>query len=173
MAENSQPLSAANNMKMYAFGQHLIRGAQVFFKTPLSYGFVNKKPVLPGHVLVSPLRVVERFHDMTSEEVADMFRAVHIIAKAVEVEYEGTAMSLGLQDGPDAGQTVKHVHIHILPRRKGDFSHNDEIYSHLQDHDHVSFDAIDAAREWRSEEDMAQEATKLRKLFPQSYTQDL
>ena len=39
-----------------------------------------------------------------------------------------------MQDGPLAGQTVPHVHIHVLPRKKGDFERNDEVY-----------DAIDAA----------------------------
>lgn len=33
-----------------------------------------------------------------------------------------------VQDGPQAGQTVPHVHIHVIPRKKGDFENNDEIY---------------------------------------------
>jgi bis(5'-adenosyl)-triphosphatase len=36
-----------------------------------------------------------------------------------------------LQDGPAAGQTVPHVHIHVLPRRPGDFEKNDEVYDEL------------------------------------------
>ena len=36
------------------------------------------------------------------------------------------------QDGRDAGQTVEHVHIHIIPRRAGDFQQNDEIYTHVR-----------------------------------------
>ena len=36
------------------------------------------------------------------------------------------------QDGRDAGQTVEHVHIHIIPRRPGDFQQNDEIYTHVR-----------------------------------------
>lgn len=35
------------------------------------------------------------------------------------------------QDGPQAGQTVSHVHIHVLPRRSGDFTKNDEIYDEV------------------------------------------
>lgn len=37
-------------------------------------------------------------------------------------------MPIFLQDGPQAGQTVPHVHIHIVPRKGGDFENNDEIY---------------------------------------------
>ena len=36
------------------------------------------------------------------------------------------------QDGRDAGQTVEHVHIHVIPRRAGDFQQNDEIYTHVR-----------------------------------------
>ena len=40
---------------------------------------------------------------------------------------------LTIQDGPQAGQTVPHVHIHILPRKRGDFEKNDEIYDAVSD----------------------------------------
>jgi len=38
----------------------------------------------------------------------------------------------GAQDGPEAGQTVAHVHIHIMPRKAGDFAKNDDIYTEVQ-----------------------------------------
>ncbi|XP_022081530.1 bis(5'-adenosyl)-triphosphatase-like isoform X2 [Acanthaster planci] len=163
---------SSDDMRTYVFGQHIIKATQVFFKTPLSFGIVNRMPVQPGHVLVCPLRKVERFRDMTSDEVSDMFLSVHTIAKALEVHYEVTAMSVGLQDGADAGQSVKHVHIHIVPRRKGDFKNNDDIYPLLEKNDHVAFDAS-STRERRTEEDMFEEAIRLRKLFPEMYTKDL
>lgn len=40
-------------------------------------------------------------------------------------------MDFFVQDGPAAGQTVPHVHIHVLPRRPGDFEKNDDIYDEL------------------------------------------
>ncbi|XP_038069547.1 bis(5'-adenosyl)-triphosphatase-like [Patiria miniata] len=171
MGDTKQPPSS-DDMRTFVFGQHIIKATQVFFKTPLSFGVVNRMPVQPGHVLVCPLRKVERFRDMTSDEVTDMFQSVHLISKALEVHYGVTAMSIGLQDGPDAGQSVKHVHIHIVPRRKGDFKNNDDIYPLLEKNDHVAFDAP-STREWRTEDDMRQEAFNLRQLFPETYTKDL
>lgn len=38
----------------------------------------------------------------------------------------------GMQDGPAAGQSVPHVHIHILPRRAGDFERNDQVYDAIE-----------------------------------------
>ena len=40
----------------------------VFYETPLSFAFVNLKPVVPGHVLVCPKRIVEKYEEMTTEE---------------------------------------------------------------------------------------------------------
>ena len=43
--------------------------------------------------------------------------------------------TISIQDGPSAGQTVPHVHVHILPRSSGDFENNDDIYNELNNHD--------------------------------------
>ncbi|XP_035678035.1 bis(5'-adenosyl)-triphosphatase-like isoform X1 [Branchiostoma floridae] len=112
----------------FRFGQHVLQSSCVFFKSRLSIGFVNRKPVVPGHVLVSPLRVVERFGELSSEEVADLFMATQTISGVVEKHFQSTSLTIAIQDGPEAGQTVKHVHVHILPRKSGDFPQNDEVY---------------------------------------------
>ncbi|KAM9680800.1 bis(5'-adenosyl)-triphosphatase isoform 2-T19 [Dama dama] len=112
----------------FRFGQHLIKPSVVFLRTELSFALVNRKPVVPGHVLVCPLRPVERFRDMSPEEVADLFQAAQRVGTVVEKHFQGTSLTFSMQDGPEAGQTVKHVHIHILPRKAGDFDQNDSIY---------------------------------------------
>ncbi|XP_008103620.1 bis(5'-adenosyl)-triphosphatase isoform X3 [Anolis carolinensis] len=144
------------------FGQHLIKPSVVFLKTELSFALVNRKPVVPGHVLICPLRPVERFRDLLPEEVADLFRATQLVGNVVEQHFGGTSLTISVQDGPEAGQTVKHVHVHILPRRAGDFSRNDNIYDELQRHDK---EAEDSPSKWRSEDEMAAEAAMLKKYF--------
>lgn len=92
-------------------------------------------------------------------------------------------MKFNPNQGPDSGQSVKvknllkhivkknisqiklnlfflkHVHMHILPRRKGDFKKDNEIYEKLQSHDK------DMTNNLRTEEEMEKEALELRKLF--------
>ncbi|XP_035402691.1 bis(5'-adenosyl)-triphosphatase isoform X1 [Cygnus olor] len=113
---------------MLRFGQHIIKPSVVFLKTELSFALVNRKPVVPGHVLVCPLRPVERFRDLCPEEVADLFRMAQRVGNVVEKHFGATSLTISIQDGPEAGQTVKHVHVHVLPRRVGDFSRNDDVY---------------------------------------------
>ncbi|XP_061051450.1 bis(5'-adenosyl)-triphosphatase isoform X2 [Eubalaena glacialis] len=151
----------------FRFGQHLIKPSVVFLKTELSFALVNRKPVVPGHVLVCPLRPVERFRDLRPNEVADLFQAAQRVGTAVEKHFQGTSLTFSVQDGPEAGQTVKHVHIHVLPRKAGDFHRNDSIYDEfsspkLQKHDK---EKEDSPTLWRSEEEMAAEAAALRGYF--------
>ncbi|KAF4024026.1 hypothetical protein G4228_015913 [Cervus hanglu yarkandensis] len=68
---------------------------------------------------------------MSPEEVADLFQAAQRVGTVVEKHFQGTSLTFSMQDGPEAGQTVKHVHIHILPRKAGDFDRNDSIYDEL------------------------------------------
>ncbi|XP_034853320.1 bis(5'-adenosyl)-triphosphatase isoform X1 [Mirounga leonina] len=146
----------------FRFGQHLIKPSVVFLKTELSFALVNRKPVVPGHVLVCPLRPVERFRDLRPDEVADLFQATQRVGLVVEKHFQGTSLTFSMQDGPEAGQTVKHVHVHVLPRKAGDFHRNDSIYDELQKHDK---EEEDSPTLWRSEEEMAAEAATLRAYF--------
>ncbi|KAK6480695.1 bis(5'-adenosyl)-triphosphatase-like [Huso huso] len=149
-------------MTTFRFGQHVVKASAVFLQSELSFALVNRKPVVPGHVLVCPLRSVERFHDLRPEEVADLFQTTQRVSGVLENHFCGTSLTIAIQDGPEAGQTVKHVHVHVLPRKRGDFEKNDSIYDELQKNDK---EAEDIPAKWRSEEEMAAEADDLRKYF--------
>ncbi|XP_042655660.1 bis(5'-adenosyl)-triphosphatase isoform X2 [Tyto alba] len=160
-SSSKEPVDPENNM--LRFGQHLIKPSVVFLKTELSFALVNRRPVVPGHVLVCPLRLVERFRDLGPEEVADLFCTVQRVGNVVEKHFCSTSLTISIQDGPEAGQTVKHVHVHVLPRRAGDFSRNDNVYEELQRHDKE-----DSPDNWRTEEEMAAEAEILKKYFQEN-----
>ncbi|KAK5411211.1 Dinucleoside triphosphate hydrolase [Exophiala xenobiotica] len=107
--------------------------SQVFHmsRTHLSYSLVNLKPILPGHVLVCPVRVVPRISQLSVAETADLFNTVRVVSRTLERVYSASALNIAIQDGVDAGQSVPHVHVHIIPRQKGDYDHRgggDQIY---------------------------------------------
>ncbi|XP_031553245.1 bis(5'-adenosyl)-triphosphatase-like [Actinia tenebrosa] len=154
--------------KAFKFGSIILSPSVVFFRSKLSFGFVNIKPVLQGHVLVSPFRVVKRFADLTEEEVSDLFISTQKISSVIQEEFNASSLTISIQDGPDAGQTIEHVHVHILPRKKGDFENNDDVYTALAEHDKPGLEKRSngfARKGRRSEEEMAKEASKLASYF--------
>jgi len=144
----------------YLFQDMKIPASQVFFRTRYSYAFVNHRPVLNGHVLVSPLRVCKKFKDLSKAEVTDLMLLVQRVEKTLESLYETESTTITIQDGIDAGQSVFHVHVHLLPRKPTDFGGNiDKIYRELQRHDKQEF-----KKEYKrlSQEEMSVIANRLR-----------
>ncbi|CAA7268183.1 unnamed protein product [Cyclocybe aegerita] len=108
---------------------------QAFYRASLSYAIVNLKPIAPGHVLVVPKRVVPRLTDLDDKELSCLMSSVKRVGSVVEKAYGGDALTIACQDGKAAGQTVPHVHFHIIPRKlQGDpfGENNDEIYPELE-----------------------------------------
>lgn len=156
------------------FGKFTVT-ASVFHLTPLSFAIVNLKPILPGHVLVSPRRVVPRFADLTADEVCDLFLTTQRVSRTVSRVFGASAMNIAVQDGADAGQSVPHVHAHVIPRTGGDMDERgggDKIYEIMEGPDgdvggelekrrrggaRVTVDA-DEDRKPRSSEEMQKEA---------------
>ena len=147
--------------------------SQVFHVTQHSFALVNLKPLLPGHVLVSPRRVTPRLSDLTSIEVSDLFLTVQRVGSMIERYYNATSLNIAIQDGADAGQSVPHVHAHLLPRKKADLDDkggSDAIYGliegddgnvgkHLWERDRPRFPEVnEETRRSRSEDEMAEEA---------------
>jgi bis(5'-adenosyl)-triphosphatase len=113
-------------------------------------------------VLVAPKRVVKRFAGLTHDEVTDLFVSAQKVLSAIEREYNATSCTLAIQDGQDAGQTVEHVHLHIVPRRPGDFQRNDDVYDKIHDSE-TSLDVPHQAM--RGEQDMKKESSRLSALL--------
>ncbi|KAF7368876.1 Hit domain protein [Mycena venus] len=109
---------------------------QAFYRSSLSYAIVNLKPIVPGHVLVLPTRHVPRLADLSEPELASLMSAVQKVGSVIERVYGADALTVACQDGKAAGQSVPHVHFHLLPRKSaGDkFSgrNNDQVYPALE-----------------------------------------
>jgi bis(5'-adenosyl)-triphosphatase len=167
------------NGKIIRFGSFNVT-TQVFYQSARSYGLVNLKPILPGHVLVCPLRPVDRISGLTTEEASDFYATVHKISKAIQKYYKADGLNISIQDGPLAGQSVPHVHCHIIPRKLSDLPNIDDIYRLLDDKtgdlDHVfqiikenrrteAFGVDSDSRPPRAVSDMEEEAQRLRKFL--------
>ncbi|XP_020525914.1 bifunctional bis(5'-adenosyl)-triphosphatase/adenylylsulfatase FHIT isoform X2 [Amborella trichopoda] len=153
------------DQETFIFGDYNIDKRQVFLTTKLSFALVNIRPVVPGHVLVCPKRVVKRFVDLSVEETSDLWLAAKQIGAKLENHFGASSLTFVIQDGPEAGQTVPHVHVHILPRQSGDFEKNDEIYDAVEGKEVNRKLDLDEDRKNRTITEMSQEASFLRALF--------
>ncbi|CAI0560577.1 unnamed protein product [Linum tenue] len=121
------------------------------------------------HVLVCPRREVKRFGDLTASETSDLWVTAQKVGSQLERFHGASSLTFAIQDGPQAGQTVPHVHIHIIPRKANDFEKNDEIYDAIDEKEKELKQKLDLDKERkdRSLEEMAQEAEGYRELFLQ------
>ena len=77
-------------------------------------------PVSSGHTLVIPRRHIGSFFELTDAERACM---VELLAKAkaeLDLSFQPDGFNIGINDGAAAGQTVPHLHLHLIPRYRGD-----------------------------------------------------
>lgn len=155
--------------RLITFGQFNVSPREFFFASKLSMALVNFKPLVPGHVLVISKRRASKFADLSVDEVADLWTSVQRVSSVVQRHVGAPSCTLAIQDGKEAGQTVDHVHVHVIPRRSGDFGRNDEVYERL-DADGVArppppMIVDDDKRVARTLDVMAAEADALRALF--------
>ena len=77
-------------------------------------------PVSMGHLLIITKRHVESFFITTREEKIALFDGIEQAKELIEMELKPDGYNIGINDGETAGQTIKHLHIHLIPRYKGD-----------------------------------------------------
>ena len=77
-------------------------------------------PLTEGHALVIPNQHVGSFFELSSEIQADLITLVSRVRDELIQEFGIKDVNIGINDGPLAGQTVPHCHIHVIPRRAGD-----------------------------------------------------
>ncbi|MCF0149512.1 MAG: HIT family protein [Clostridium sp.] len=86
----------------------------------LAFAIYDNFPVNEGHVLIIPKRHFSSFLEATEEEVLAIYDLIHKVKGILDNKYNPTGYNIGINIGEDAGQTIMHLHVHIIPRYKGD-----------------------------------------------------
>jgi diadenosine tetraphosphate (Ap4A) HIT family hydrolase len=86
----------------------------------LAFAIRDAFPVSPGHTLVVPRRLVATWFDATRDEQLAILELVDEVRRALDVELEPHGYNVGFNAGVAAGQTVMHLHLHVIPRFTGD-----------------------------------------------------
>ena len=88
------------------------------YEDDTTLAILDHRPLLPGHVLLVPKTHYETFADLPAEDVGPLFLAAQRLARAVEtgLSADGSFVAINIK----ISQSVPHLHVHIVPRRKGD-----------------------------------------------------
>ena len=99
--------------------QKIIYSSELFFVVRDSY------PVTKYHTLIIPHRHVFNYFDLNENELNDLNKILKNQRQSLlDLDKEITGFNVGINVGKDAGQTIMHCHIHLIPRRKGDIENS-------------------------------------------------
>jgi diadenosine tetraphosphate (Ap4A) HIT family hydrolase len=96
--------------------------SRIVEREPLGLVLRDAYPVSPGHTLVIPTRHVGSFFELDEAERAVLLNLLARAREGLEREFKPDGYNIGINDGAPAGQTVPHLHIHLIPRYQGDLS---------------------------------------------------
>jgi diadenosine tetraphosphate (Ap4A) HIT family hydrolase len=94
--------------------------SRVITRNHLAIALRDAYPVTLGHTLVIPARHVASFFDATPAEREAMLSLLDAMKRRLDAEYRPAGYNIGINDGAAAGQTIAHLHIHLIPRYPGD-----------------------------------------------------
>lgn len=87
---------------------------------PLAFAVRDRFPVSPGHTLIVPRRLVATWFDATRDEQIALLDLIDDVKRALDAEFHPDGYNVGFNAGAAAGQTVMHLHVHVIPRFAGD-----------------------------------------------------
>jgi diadenosine tetraphosphate (Ap4A) HIT family hydrolase len=87
-----------------------------------AFAIWDRFPVTPGHALVISNRLISVWWEASDEEQVDLLHLLREVRLLIEEKYEPDGFNIGINVGEAAGQTINHLHLHLIPRYSGDVS---------------------------------------------------
>jgi bis(5'-adenosyl)-triphosphatase len=105
---------------------------KAFYSDPQFSAIYNIAPILPGHTLIIPNIHHESLSCLSDTELGDMMIFARKITSVLITFFRCEGFDWTIQDGISAGQTVPHLHLHIVPRRLKDLPEGEEWYDKIK-----------------------------------------
>lgn len=102
-----------------------------FMESNLFRALYNKAPILPGHSLVVPKRHITSIMDLNDVEACEIIGFSRDVVKMLMKAFQASGFDWTIQEGIDAGQTVEHLHLHLIPRKHNDLTSPGDWYPML------------------------------------------
>jgi len=97
-----------------------LRDERVIGECELTKTFIDSYPASPGHTLIVPKRHFATYFEATEDEMLAIGKAVQNAKQILDEEFSPDGYNIGINNGLTAGQSVMHLHVHLIPRYKGD-----------------------------------------------------
>ena len=93
---------------------------EIIAESESEYSIYDKFPVSNGHALIIPKKHCSDYFDLAFNEQSSCILMLNKVKQIINEKYKPDGFNIGINVGSAAGQTVNHVHIHLIPRYKGD-----------------------------------------------------
>jgi len=93
---------------------------RILIQDELTLALRDAFPVSPGHTLIVTRRHIQSYSEATADELSALLRTLAVVRTALDLEFHPDGYNVGINDGAAAGQTVMHMHVHLIPRFQGD-----------------------------------------------------
>jgi histidine triad (HIT) family protein len=94
--------------------------SEVIYEDDHVLAFLDVHPLTTGHTLIIPKIHSENLLDLPDEEIGPVFKAVKIVTGLLQEKLSPKGFTIGINHGRISGQTIDHLHIHVIPRFEGD-----------------------------------------------------
>lgn len=94
--------------------------SRILHASALALALTDSYPVSPGHALIVPRRHIASLFDASDDERREMLALLDQARATILRRHDAGGFNIGVNDGAVAGQTVPHLHIHLIPRYRGD-----------------------------------------------------
>ncbi len=103
-----------------AFKESEGSGVKILFKNEKIMVVLNKYPYNPGHLMVIPSRHVENLAELNEAEISYLFNKVVAVVDILKKVYNPPGFNIGINIGENSGASIKHLHVHIVPRYRSE-----------------------------------------------------
>jgi diadenosine tetraphosphate (Ap4A) HIT family hydrolase len=93
---------------------------RIVASAPLALALRDAYPISPGHALIVPRRHIASLVDLQPDEARSLWALLKDVRALLDSEHRPDGYNVGVNDGAAAGQTVMHLHVHLVPRYTGD-----------------------------------------------------
>jgi bis(5'-adenosyl)-triphosphatase len=117
-----------------------------FYSTSKFSAVYNLAPILPGHSLIIPNTHYESLTELSDQDLGEMMIFAREVTKVLISVFNCDGFDWTIQDGVSAGQTVPHLHLHIIPRKPRDLPSENEWYSKIPENERQMLDSKNRER---------------------------